>query len=201
MRGVVERRAGVRGLPILCASLLVHGLVVLALVAGLGPPGPLPDTPAVEVQLFSPAPAPALSLRPERSMVTESQGPAPVSRPLIAYGPRAGSPDEVPPGNGPLIALPANPEGAGSLVLGSALQPGLRRQLGCANAGFLKLSKAELDSCAQRLAEGAGRSPQLAVVSAEKQAIFDSDCPPKDEWCLYRTGRGPYPGLFSLFKK
>ena len=197
LRGAVERRAGVRGLAVLCGSLMIHGLVVLALVAGLGPTSPIPAPPAVEVQLFSSARSP----RPQGRVASGPRALAPTRRPGVSAELASAPPESSLPGGGPLIALPANPEGAGGLVQGPSLQPGLRRQLGCANAAFLELSKAELDSCAQRLAEGAGRAPQLAVVSAEKRAIFDSDCPPKDEWCLYRTGQGPYPGLFSLLKK
>lgn len=196
-RRALGRNAQVRSLAILSVSLLAHGLVLLFLVSGLKPPAPIPPSPAVEITLLSPPP----SLTAERRTAKRQPRPEPLSMPLAATGPRSGSPEGPASGSGPMIALPANPDGASALVQGPSLQPGLRRQLGCANAAFLKLSQAELDTCAQRLAEGAGRAPQLAVISPAKKAIFDSDCPPKDDWCLYRTGQGPYPGLFSLFKK
>ena len=189
-------RNAARTVVILGGSLAVHGLVLVLLLSGLHSSTSVPDFPAVELQIIGP-PAPRAPARPTGRSPRIGREQDQRKTPPMPDQQLAGTPI----GAGPVIALPANPDGAGALVQGPSLQPGLRRQLGCANAAFLKLSQAELDACAQRLAEGADRVPQLAVVSAEKKAIFDTDCPPKDDWCLYRTGQGPYPGLFSLLKK
>jgi hypothetical protein len=84
---------------------------------------------------------------------------------------------------------------------GPSLRPGLRAQLGCANADFLKLTAAEQERCVIRMADAGKNAPMLPVISPAKKAAFDGDCRKDDAWCLYRTGEGPYPGLFSVFKK
>ena len=43
-------------------------------------------------------------------------------------------------------------------------------------------------------------SPEQVIV-LQFFAAFDGDCRKDDDWCLYRTGKGPYPGLFALGKK
>ncbi|WP_236627590.1 hypothetical protein [Caulobacter sp. B11] len=40
-----------------------------------------------------------------------------------------------------------------------------------------------------------------AVIDPAKKAAFDGACKRDDDWCLYRTGEGPYPGLFALGRK
>jgi len=189
-------RRTVRSVLILGGSLAVHGLVLMLLMSGLRLSTSVPDFPAVQLQIVGPS-APRAPARPAGGSPGIGREQDQRTKPPMPDQQLAG----MPIGAGPVIALPANPDGVGALVQGPSLQPGLRRQLGCANAAFLKLSQAELDACAQRLAEGAERAPRLAAVSPEKKAIFDTDCPPKDDWCLYRTGQGPYPGLFSLLKK
>ncbi|MDB5458091.1 MAG: hypothetical protein JWP92_3676, partial [Caulobacter sp.] len=76
-----------------------------------------------------------------------------------------------------------------------------RAGIGCANADALKLTKAERAACADKLGRKALTAPLYAVIDPEKKAAFDGDCKKDDDWCLYRSGKGPYPGLFALGKK
>ncbi|HYE44142.1 MAG TPA: hypothetical protein VEA44_00050 [Caulobacter sp.] len=152
-----------------------------------------------------------------------SKALAPLDMSLLPFsrpGPRAGKPDQGPPARstttpgrhrdpdvaaarakGPVIVLPDNPDGAGEPVREAPLGPRLPRQLGCSEAAFLRLTRDERDRCALRMAGDLDGAPTLAVVNPARKAIFDGDCPRRDDWCRYRTGAGPYPGLFALMGK
>ena len=63
-------------------------------------------------------------------------------------------------------------------------------------------TKAERDACNEALGAKHKNGPALyAAIDPDKKAAFDGDCKKDDDWCLYRTGKGPYPGLFALGKK
>jgi hypothetical protein len=185
-------RPRLRILLILAVSAGAHVLVIGWLVAGVDPLTPTGADPPLDLSLL------------------------PFSRP----GPRAGRSDEAPaakgtarPGrhrdpdiaaakdNGPVIVLPDNPDGAGEPVREAPLGPKLPRQLGCGEAAYTRLTREERDRCALRMAGDLGQTPILSVVNPARKAIFDGQCPTSDDWCLYRTGEGPYPGLFALLAK
>lgn len=75
----------------------------------------------------------------------------------------------------------------------------LRAKLGCRTADLLALTKAERAACDDLLAKGAENAPTYAVISPKLKKVFDKtfECPKDDVWCEYRTGKGPYPGLFA----
>lgn len=83
------------------------------------------------------------------------------------------------------------------------LREALRAKLGCDRRKLLGLTKAEIDACAERLAEGAHSAPLYPVISPKLKKQFDGEfeCPKDDAWCEYRIGKAPYPGLLSLGRK
>ena len=85
---------------------------------------------------------------------------------------------------------------------GDALRQTARDAVGCRNADILALTKAERAACAEALGAQNKNGPALyAVIDPDKKAAFDKVCKKDDDWCLYRTGKGPYPGLLGLGKK
>ena len=67
---------------------------------------------------------------------------------------------------------------------------------------MVKLTKAEREACAETLGARNKNGPALyAAIDPDKKAAFDGDCKKDDDWCLYRAGKGPYPGLFAIGKK
>lgn len=194
-----RRRKG--GPWILLASTLAHGLVLGALVASVRVMPPLVEPPVVSLELLRPAtPTPPASLPAE---------PSPVA------GPRSASPPLPAPSNPPLTATPAPvpsaptsataPPGFKARGLtggGEALREAAREGIGCRHAEELALTKAQKAACAEKLGEKNKNGPALyAVIDPDKKAAFDKACKKDDDWCLYRTGKGPYPGLFALGKK
>lgn len=196
-RHTARSRNRFRLLATLGVSAGVHALVLTLLLAGLQPPSQAPETPAVDMQFLRLAPPPpadqAAAPAPRGRSASRHQAPPPPAG--VATTPAPVAP------TGTAVLLPSNPPSTGDGAAKGALSAGLRRQLGCANADFYKLTPAERDRCADRRAEARRDAPLLVVISPEKKAIFDGDCRKDDAWCLYRIGKGPYPGLFSLLKK
>ncbi len=196
----MARKTGrVRNLVILLGSGGLHGLVLLLLLAGLRPPpAPLPEPP-VDLQILS---LPRQTPRPPPETLAEAAPSAAAPARALDIRPRIPMPQGPPPKDGPsAILLPSNPGSDGSVYPSAGVSAGLRGQLGCDNAELMKLTKAERVRCDIRLAEGGKDARMLLVLSPEKKAAFDGDCKKDDQWCLYRTGQGPYPGLFALGKK
>jgi hypothetical protein len=100
---------------------------------------------------------------------------------------------------------PSSPRPAsrpGALTGGGEALRQAARQSGCTEADIVKLTKAERAACAEALGAKNKNGPALyAAIDPDKKAAFDGDCKKDDDWCLYRTGKGPYPGLFALGKK
>ncbi len=113
----------------------------------------------------------------------------------------------------PPAATPPTPRigpGRTGPSLGPSLAPGpdpparaaLRTSSGCDSADFLNLKAAERAACETRDAGLRAKNHQTyAVISQEKKDFFDGACKRDDDWCLYRTGQGPYPGLRGLLDK
>ncbi|PXA88644.1 hypothetical protein DMC25_10780, partial [Caulobacter sp. D4A] len=84
---------------------------------------------------------------------------------------------------------------------GESLRQAAREGGGCNHADLYRLTKAERAACDDKLGIKAKDAPMYAVIDQSKKDFFDGACKKDDEWCLYRTGQGPYPGLFALVKK
>ncbi|KQZ02879.1 hypothetical protein ASD21_21440 [Caulobacter sp. Root1455] len=179
-------------------SLAFHGLLGWALLIAVPPAPSLVEPRSVEVSLLAPA-------TPDR--------PAPRARAsaTTAFHPALRAP---PPGV-PTLSVPAlTPSQRGQVVAppgftargtltggGEALREAARKS-GCTEADIVKLTKAEREACAEALGAKNKNGPALyAAIDPDKKAAFDGDCKKDDDWCLYRTGKGPYPGLFALGKK
>ena len=185
------------------ASGVFHIALLAGLLAGLrGPPSP-PEPPSIVVDLVAPPP-------PERLAAPRQLSNAPLSTLAPAAAPRPARPvpalAKVPPSSlaAPAAAAPSpftvgGPGSAGEQQ--AATRGAARGAIGCAHADFLKLTKAEKAACADSLGQKALTAPLYAVIDPEKKAAFDGDCKKDDEWCQYRIGKGPYPGLFALGKK
>lgn len=197
MRSARRRWLAVGGL-----SLVFHGLLGWILLEAVPPPPVLVEPRSVVVQLFTPAqPHP-----PEQEQAATSRPQSPslhVPTPRAAPPPSAPTvtPSPFPAPSGAIVAPPGF-TARGTLTGGGEALRQAARQSGCTEADIVKLTKAEREACAERLGAKNKNGPALyAAIDPEKKAAFDGDCKKDDDWCLYRTGKGPYPGLFALGKK
>ncbi len=177
------------------AIALHFGFILLLL--GRAPDPALSSDTAMQVSLV-PAPAKA---RPPGHPASALHAPPILHRPVQAPPPRPEAP--------PVFAAPAgrpetsppspSPKDAGA----AALQRALKDRLGCANPNLAALTDAEQDACAERLGQDVANDRAYPVISPKLKKIFDGtfECKPDDEWCLYRLGKGPYPGLRGMVRK
>ncbi|MFZ0266953.1 MAG: hypothetical protein WAL33_04905, partial [Caulobacter sp.] len=106
------------------------------------------------------------------------------------------------PSRGGEIVAPPGFTARGVLTGGGEALRQAARKSGCTQADIVKLTKAEREACAEALGAKNKNGPALyAAIDPDKKAAFDGDCKKDDDWCLYRSGKGPYPGLFALGKK
>jgi len=176
-------------------SIALNGLAIWALLQSrpmIAPAAPqamdvfiLP--PVVRWQVPRPA-AVQSQPKPRRKRAAEPVGVAPqVVAPLIRLP-------------GPPVAAP--PAAAAPPAVDAGVARTLRRKMGCQQGKLMGLTEAEQQACQDAFAAGAKTAPLYPVISDKEKQIFDGTyCPPDDEWCLYRMGRGPYPGLISLMRK
>ncbi len=180
-------------------SVALHGLLAWALLAGVPPAPTLVEPRSVTIAL----------VRPERQAPksrTSAAAPVPAAPPRTLHRP---PPLVQPPGRpAPVVAAPyaiVAPPGftaRGTLTGGGEALRQAARQSGCTQADIVKLTKAERDACAETLGAKNKNGPALyAAIDPDKKAAFDGDCKKDDDWCLYRAGKGPYPGLFAIGKK
>lgn len=176
-------------------SIALNGLVIWALLQSR--PTIAPAVPqAMDVVILPPvvrflAPRPAAvqpQPKPRKRREAEPVGVAPqVVAPLIRLP-------------GPPVAAP--PAAAAPSAVDAGVARTLRRKMGCQQAKLMGLTEAEQQACQDAFAAGAKTAPLYPVISDKEKQIFDGTyCPPDDEWCLYRMGRAPYPGLISLMRK
>lgn len=193
-----SRRALRRNLAILVLAVAAHALVLLALVSGAHWMPQLVEPPIIEAELLDapsaaadkPEPTPASPLR---------AAPQPFSRLPVAPAVPA-MPVANPPGPPAIVAPPGFT--ARKLVEQSdATRESLRGSLGCRHEKVAALTKAEKAACAEAVGERSRTAPMYAAIDPDKKAAFDGDCAKDDDWCLYRVGKGPYPGIFALGKK
>jgi hypothetical protein len=197
-----RRRGKSRGPWILLASTGAHLLVLAGLVAGVQVMPPLVEPPAISVELLHPTLAPETITRPVAIKPVEAPRAAPrTAAPATPVAPPAPVP----------IVRPSAPTGAVAppgfkarelTGGGDALRQAARDGIGCRNADVLALTKAERAACAETLGEKNKNRPAMyAVIDPDKKAAFDGACKKDDDWCLYRSGKGPYPGLLALGRK
>ncbi|HJV42038.1 hypothetical protein [Caulobacter sp.] len=193
-----SRRDLRRNLIAWSAVLGAHALVLLALVSGARWAPVLVEPPVIEAQLLdtpsspatAPKPAPVAPARPHRLPTTPTTTPSSVHAPPTVAS-------SAPP---TLIAPPGFT--ARKLVDQSEeTRKSLRDSLGCRHEKVAALNRAEKAACAEADGERSRTAPMYAAIDPDKKAAFDGDCRKDDDWCLYRTGKGPYPGIFALGKK
>ncbi|WP_426010773.1 hypothetical protein [Caulobacter sp. DWR2-3-1b2] len=192
-----------RWLGVGAASLALHGLLGWALLAAI-PPGPVPIEPrSVVVELTAAAPAKPPEPRHEQSKSDDAPAVAPVAVPGLAAlpPPVAASPSPPAPPARQIVAPPGFTARGTLTGGGEALRQAARRS-SCTEADIVKLTTAERQACAEALGARNKNGPALyAAIDPEKKAGFDGGCRKDDDWCLYRAGKGPYPGLFAVGKK
>ncbi|WP_163228371.1 hypothetical protein [Caulobacter rhizosphaerae] len=198
-----SRRGPRRRLAIGAASLAFHGLLGWALLKAIPAPPVVIEPRSVVVELFTPdrshtARRPAASHA--QSLPLHVPTPRPVPPPSVS--PITPSPQALAPSAPGTIVAPPGFTARGALTGGGEALRQATRQSGCTEADVVKLTKAERDACAEALGAKHKNGPALyAAIDPDKKAAFDGDCKKDDDWCLYRTGKGPYPGLFALGRK
>jgi hypothetical protein len=196
-----RRRRGSRGPWILLASVGAHLLVLGALIAGVHVMPPLVEPQAISVELLDPSTPPDTIVRPAEPE-PEPAHAAPKTAPLAAPATASAPVPVVRPAAPTGIVAPPGFKARELTGGGDALRQAARDGIGCRNADLLALTKAERAACAETLGEKNKNRPAMyAVIDPDKKAAFDGACKKDDDWCLYRTGKGPYPGIFALGKK
>ncbi|PZR34423.1 hypothetical protein [Caulobacter segnis] len=192
-----SRKALRRNLVALGLVLGAHAFVLLALVAGSRWLPVLVEPPIIEAQLVeAPAATPAEPAKPKPSPLRKVQ----TTRFATAPSASQPSPKETPAGPPAIVAPPGFT--ARRLVEESdETRKSLRDSLGCRHEKVAALTRAEKLACAEADGKRALTAPMYAAIDPDKKAAFDGDCKKDDEWCLYRVGKGPYPGLFAIGKK
>lgn len=190
------RRPNGRDLAILALILVAHALVLLALVSGANWMPQLVEPPVIEAELLD---------TPKPAAETPKVAPVAPSAP-VAHIPRA-----------PPVSVPAAPVAKPSSPPGIVTPPGftarklveqsdqtrdsLRESLGCRHEKTAALNRDQKAACAEADGVRSRTAPMYAAIDPDKKAAFDGDCAKDDDWCLYRVGKGPYPGIFALGKK
>lgn len=180
------------------ASLVLHGLVGWALLIGVPTVTTMREPPHLAVELIAPVvePAPSAPVRADRA---PSGGATKARRTQAESSAVAPSPFPAAPG---AIVAPPGFTARGTLTGGGEALREAARKSGCTEADIVKLTKVEREACAEALGAKNKNGPALyAAIDPDKKAAFDGDCKKDDDWCLYRTGKGPYPGLFAIGKK
>lgn len=194
-----SRRALRRNLTALGAVLAAHALVLLVLVSGAHWMPQLVEPPVFDVQLLD---APQTVLKP---------APAPASTAIAPSIPAVRIPPSPPPTT---VTAPAvRPSGPPAIVAppgftarklaeeSDQTRESLRSSLGCRHEKTAGLNRDQKAACAEADGQRSRTAPLYAAIDPDKKAAFDGDCAKDDDWCLYRIGKGPYPGIFALGKK
>ncbi len=169
---------------------LVEQNLIVDLVDAAPPPAPRVAAPAAPTAApAAPKAPPARAVVPPPPPAQVAAAPAPSPAPAAPEAPRAAV---APPG----FKSRGTPTPGGDDLRTAARQGG-----GCNHADLYRLTKAERAACDDKLGIKAKDAPMYAVIDQAKKDFFDGACKKDDEWCLYRTGQGPYPGLLALMKK
>lgn len=195
--GGTWRRPTRRDLCILALAAIAHALVLLALATGAHWTPQLVEPPVMQAELLD-APSPPAKARAPIAAVPANRATNSVApSPPVAILPPPATASKGPPA---IVAPPGFT--ARKLVDESdATRESLRGSLGCRHEKTAALTKAEKAACAEADGLRARTAPMYAAIDPDKKAAFDGDCAKDDDWCLYRTGKGPYPGIFALGRK
>lgn len=196
--GARRRRKG-GGPWILLVSSAAHLLVLGGLIVGMRVDPRMVDPPALSVELQR-------SASPPKAVATQKPATAPSRLAPVRPSPAASGFERAPTLTVPAAPTQAvAPPGFTARALtggGDALRQAARAGIGCRDADLLALTRAERAVCDEKLGEKYKTGPAMyAVIDPDKKAAFDGACKRDDDWCLYRTGEGPYPGLFALGRK
>jgi len=144
---------------------------------------------------------PALAkARPPDTPTSVRRAPPILHRPVETPPPQGDAPPVL---VAPLAPAEPSPPPAATGAGPANLQRVLKGHLGCANANLMALTEAERAACDERLGRNLANVRPYPVISPKLKKAFDGtfECRPDDDWCLYRIGKGPYPGLFSMGRK
>nr|MEA2798415.1 hypothetical protein [Phenylobacterium sp.] len=177
-------------------AIALHIGFVLLLLGRRTDPAMSSDT-AMQVSLV-----PALAkVRPPGHPTSVRRAPPILHRPVETPLP----PREAPPVSvTPLVRAGPSPSPPAASDAGAAiLQRALKGRLGCANPNLVALTETERAACDERLGQDVANVRAYPVISPKLKKIFDRtfECKPDDDWCLYRIGKGPYPGLAGMVRK
>jgi hypothetical protein len=194
-----SRRDLRRNLAILALAVVAHALVILALISGAQWMPQLVEPPIIEAELIDPTP---------RAIAPTT--PATVAPPAILpkpFTPTPPSPIALPaapvakPSGPPAIVAPPGFTARKLVEQSDQTRESLRESLGCRHEKVTGLNRDQKAACAEADGQRSRTAPMYAAIDLDKKAAFDGDCAKDDEWCLYRVGKGPYPGIFALGRK
>lgn len=190
------RRPNRRDLTILALILAAHALVLLALVSGAHWMPQLVEPPVIEAELLDAPVAPAQAPRPAPATLAHV-------RPRVVSPPSATipAPSAAKPSGPPAIVAPPGFTARKLVEQSDQTRESLRESLGCRHEKTVALNRDQKAACAEADGQRSRTAPMYAAIDPDKKAAFDGDCAKDDDWCLYRVGKGPYPGLFALGKK
>lgn len=193
-----SRRDLRRNLAILALILVAHVLVLLALVSGAHWAPQMAEPPIMEAELLdapsSPADTPPAT-PPEPVHVRPGVAPPSPSPTSLLAAPAAK------PSGPPAIVAPPGFTARKLVEQSDQARDSLRESLGCRHEKVAGLNRDQKAACAEADGQRSRTAPMYAAIDPDKKAFFDGDCAKDDEWCLYRVGKGPYPGIFALGKK
>ncbi len=190
------RRPKRRDLAILALILAAHALVLLALVSGAHWMPQLVEPPIIEAELLD-APSPrADTPRPEPARPVQASSRAAIAPPTATPAPPVAK-----PAGPPAIVAPPGFTARKLVEQSDQTRDSLRESLGCPHEKTVALNRDQKAACAEADGQRSRTAPMYAAIDPDKKAAFDGDCTKDDDWCLYRVGKGPYPGIFALGKK
>lgn len=190
-----SRRALRRTLAAWAAVLAAHALALLALVAGARWMPNLVEPPTIEAELVEAPPAPAIARAPAQPSAR------PAARRAVPPSVAAPTAPAAEPVGAPAIVAPPGFTARKLVEESDGTRKSLRDSLGCRHEKVTALTRDEKAACAEADGKRALTAPMYAAIDPDKKAAFDGDCKKDDDWCLYRVGKGPYPGIFALGKK
>jgi hypothetical protein len=166
-------------------SLVLHGLALTGMAAGLRVLTPPPEPRALELRLV-----PASELRRQPPPARTAQDRADVAAPRPGR-PTPSRPPEVPLAAAPETPAPAPDRGSQAAAGGKGLLPDFRAQLGCNDPVAFRLTTEERRACAESLARLAQAAKPLALdIPDRKRAEYD-----KYARCLRLQQSVPVPSL------
>ncbi len=188
-------RALRRNLASLGLILAAHALVLLVLATGAHWAPQMIAPPVIEAQLLD---APRAQPAPTRPPTASVSRPAPAAAPAPVA---VRAPVAVKPTGPPTLIAPPGFTARKLVEQSDTTREALRESLGCRDPKTAGLNRDQKNTCAETAGERSRTAPLYAAIDPSKKAAFDGDCAKDDEWCLYRTGKGPYPGIFALGRK